>query len=183
MSPVRRRETVLGKRGGGLRNLAGDARSHIVLFIMKGEARIHIAAPAERIWAMLADVTRMPEWSPECIRCQWLDEAAGPRVGAAFRGWNRLPMVGTWTSLNTIVACDPGRELAWAVGKDPADPNTRWQYSLSGAGDGTDVTERYEMLREPGIVRVYYRLSGRSRRLERAMEHTLRRLKASAEQS
>lgn len=130
---------------------------------------------------MLADVTRMPEWSPECIRCQWLDEPAGPRVGARFRGWNRLPLAGTWTSINTIVTCDPGRELAWAVGKDPADPNTRWRYLLSGDAARTEVVERYEMLREPWIVRAYYRLTGRSRRLESAMQQTLRRLKASAE--
>jgi hypothetical protein len=130
---------------------------------------------------MLADVTRMPEWSPECIRCQWLDDPPGPRVGARFRGWNRLPLVGTWKSVNTIVACDPGRELAWAVGKDGADPNNRWEYLLSGTAAGTDVVERYEMIREPWIVRVYYRLIGRSGRLERAMEQTLLRLKTSAE--
>jgi hypothetical protein len=81
------------------------------------------------------------------------------------------------------VACDPGRELAWAVGKDPADPNTRWQYRLSGGPAGTDVIERYEMLREPGIVRAYYRLIGRPRRLERAMVQTLGRLKATAEET
>jgi hypothetical protein len=132
---------------------------------------------------MLADVTRMGEWSPECIRCQWLDDPPGARVGARFQGWNRLPFVGTWKSTNTIVACDPGVELAWAVGNDPDAPNTRWQYVLSPGAAGTDVVERYEMLREPRIVRMYYGLIGRPRRLERAMEETLRRLKVAAERA
>lgn len=148
---------------------------------MRGEARTFIAAPPDQIWAMLADVTRMGEWSPECIRCQWLDGATGAAVGARFRGWNRLPFVGTWTSMNTIVRCVPGAELAWVVGNNPADPNTCWEYVLTPSGSGTTVIERYEMHREPRIVRLYYRLVGRAGRLERAMEETLRRLKQVAE--
>ena len=149
---------------------------------MRGEAKVFIAAPAERLWAMVADVTRMGTWSPECIRCEWLDGATGPAVGARFQGWNRLPFVGTWRSTSTIVTCVPGRALEWVVGRDPADPNTRWEYHFSPAGSGTEVTERYEMLREPWIVLVYYRLAGRSRRLQRSMDQTLQRLKARAEQ-
>ena len=149
---------------------------------LHGEATIHIAAPPDRVWAMLADVTRMAEWSPECIRCQWLDGATGAAVGVRFRGWNRLPFVGTWTSTNTIVRCVPGAELAWVVGKDPLDPNTCWEYVLTPAGSGTEVVERYEMRREPWIVRIYYRLVGRGRRLQEAMEETLRCLKDAAEE-
>lgn len=148
---------------------------------MRGEARTFIAAPPGQIWAMLADVTRMAEWSPELIRCQWLDGATGAAVGVRFRGWNRLPFVGTWTSMNTIVRCVPGTELAWVVGNNPADPNTCWEYVLTPSGSGTTVVERYEMRREPWIVRVYYRIVGRGSRLQRAMDETLRRLKEVAE--
>lgn len=149
---------------------------------MRGEARTVIGAAPERVWAMLADVTRMPEWSPECRRCEWLDGAPGASVGARFRGWNRLPFVGTWTSVNTIVRCVPGAELAWVVGNNPEDPNTCWEYVLTPSGSGTEVVERYEMRREPWIVLVYYRLVGRSGRLQRGMDDTLRRLKQAAEE-
>jgi hypothetical protein len=148
---------------------------------MHGEASAFIEAPRLQVWGMLADVTRMAEWSPECIRCQWLDGAAAAGVGVRFRGWNRLPFVGTWTSVSTITRCVPGAELSWVVGKDPADPNTCWEYLLTPCGSGTKVVERYEMRREPSIVRLYYRLVGRPRRLERAMDETLRRLKKAAE--
>lgn len=144
---------------------------------MEGEARTFIAAPADQVWAMLADVTRMGEWSPECVRCQWMGGATRAAVGVRFRGWNRLPFVGTWTSVSTIVRCVPGTELAWVVGKDPVDPNTCWEYVLTRAGSGTTVVERYEMRREPSIVRLYYRLIGRQRRLQRSMDETLCRLK------
>lgn len=149
---------------------------------MRDEASTFIAAPPNRIWAMLADVTRMPEWSPECIRCQWLDGATSPAVGVRFRGWNRLAFVGTWTSVNTIVRCVPGAEFAWVVGRNPADPNTFWEYRLSPSASGTNVVESYEMRREPWVVRVYYRLVGRSERLQQAMGETLHRLKAAAEE-
>jgi hypothetical protein len=148
---------------------------------MQGQARIFVAAPPDHVRAMLADVTRMAEWSPECIRCQWLNSATEAAVGVRFRGWNRLPFVGTWTSINTIVRCVPGAELAWVVGKNPGDPNTCWEYLLTPSGSGTDVVERYEMRREPAVVRGYYRLVGRRAGLQRAMEETLRRLKYAAE--
>ena len=48
---------------------------------MPGES-IFIHAPAERVWAMVSDVTRMGEWSPEAVRAEWLDGANGPSVGA-----------------------------------------------------------------------------------------------------
>ncbi len=37
-----------------------------------------IAAPAEQVWAMIADVTRMGEWSPENQGATWLRGATGP---------------------------------------------------------------------------------------------------------
>ena len=49
-----------------------------------------IAAPAEKVWAMVADVTRMPEWSPENTGCTWRGGATGPTTGAKFRGSNRV---------------------------------------------------------------------------------------------
>jgi len=47
---------------------------------------IHIQAPAEQIWALVSDVTRIGSFSPETFEAEWLDGATGPRVGARFRG-------------------------------------------------------------------------------------------------
>ena len=35
----------------------------------------------ETVYELVADVTRMPEFSPEIRRCSWLDGATGPAVG------------------------------------------------------------------------------------------------------
>ena len=52
--------------------------------------RITIARVPEDVYAMVADVTRMGEWSPVCKACWW-DEGDGPRVGAWFTGRNEQP--------------------------------------------------------------------------------------------
>jgi len=148
-----------------------------------GERSIEVAAPPEAVWGLVADVTRMGQWSPHTVRARWEAPGAdGPAVGRRFLGTNRLPIVRQWTSLATVTACEPGRRFAFAVGRDSADPNTVWSYDFEPvAGGRTRVTERWEMLREPGIVLAYYRLIGQPGRLARGVEETLRRLKAAAE--
>ena len=39
-----------------------------------------MAAPAEQVWSMISDVTRMGEWSPEAVGADWLGDATGPAV-------------------------------------------------------------------------------------------------------
>ena len=39
-----------------------------------------IEAPAQRLYGMVADMPRMGEWSPECLRVEWLEGATGPPV-------------------------------------------------------------------------------------------------------
>ena len=48
------------------------------------EVRLVMAAPPDAVYAVVADVTRMPELSPEVTECRWLDGATGPAVGARF---------------------------------------------------------------------------------------------------
>ena len=52
---------------------------------MTDEVRVtrEIDAPAEKLWAMVSDVTRMGEWSPENVGGNWLGGATGPKPGGA----------------------------------------------------------------------------------------------------
>ena len=36
-----------------------------------------VSAAPEAVWALVADVPRMGEWSPECVRCEWVGGATG----------------------------------------------------------------------------------------------------------
>src|SRR2546425_4945041 len=94
----------------------------------------------DELYAMVADVTRMGEWSPICKACWW-DEGNSPRVGAWFTGRNELPER-TWETRSEIVAADRGREFAFAVGGS----YVRWGYTFTTVEGGTQVTESWEFL-------------------------------------
>jgi len=95
---------------------------------------VHVDATPERVYAVVSDVTRMGEWSPETKKCEWLDGVTGPAVGARFKGSNKRGLV-SWSTKPRVVAADPGREFAFDV-----DTDTRWTYRFAPDGDGTMVT-------------------------------------------
>jgi len=141
-----------------------------------------MAAPADRIWRVLSDVTRIGEFSPETFEAEWLDGATGPQVGARFRGHVKRNGKGPiyWTSC-TVIAAEPGREFAFGVGSAVKPLNT-WRYRLDPAADGTDVTESFELAPTP-LLRLYWAVLGWARgptNLD-GMRTTLGRIKALVE--
>jgi hypothetical protein len=38
------------------------------------DVEILVSADPQIVWDLLADITRVPEWSPECVHTAWLDE-------------------------------------------------------------------------------------------------------------
>ncbi len=148
---------------------------------LSGDRTIDIDAPPEDVWRLIADVTEVHHYSPLTAATTWVPPATGPTVGAQFTSINRLPVIRRWTSTSTITVCEPGRRFAFAVGRDPDDPNSTWSYDLRATPAGTCVTESWAMVRESWIVRIYFFLIGQQRRLERGVDTTLVRLKARAE--
>jgi hypothetical protein len=100
-----------------------------------------IRAAADDLYDMVADVTRMGEWSPVCTECWWEDGHDGPAVGAWFIGRNVLPDR-TWKTRSEVVVADRGREFAFIVGGSYA----RWGYTFEPVDDGTLVTESWNPL-------------------------------------
>jgi len=146
----------------------------------RGEVKMTISATPELLYALVTDVTRMGEWSPECRRCEWLDGASGPSVGARFRGHNRIARY-RWTTTSQVTAAEPGREFAFNVVEEGRE-STRWRYLFEPSDEGTVVTESYEFCWAPWVHVVTNILMRRDRGLQRGMERTLRRLKAAAEE-
>jgi uncharacterized protein YndB with AHSA1/START domain len=143
-----------------------------------------MAAPADRVWDLVSDVTRIGEFSPETFEAEWLDGATGPRPGARFRGHVRRNGRGPvyWTTC-TVTAAEPEREFAFSVaGLGGATANT-WGYSLEPTADGTDVTESFE-LPATLVNRIYWLLGGPARLRTNldGMRTTLERIKALVEQ-
>ena len=147
-----------------------------------GEARIHIDAPPEAVYAMVSDITRMGTWSPETVSARWVDGATGPTVGAKFKGKNKRRM--SWTTTCTVTDAEPGRVFAFSVGK------TRWRYEFAGADGGTDVVESFSFDEEPGRIERFFTKVGtgvswseRPAQMVQGMQETLQRIKTAAESS
>jgi Polyketide cyclase / dehydrase and lipid transport len=141
-----------------------------------------MAAPAERVWALVSDVTRIGEFSPETFEAEWLDGATGPEVGARFRGHVKRNGKGPiyWKTC-LVIAADPGRDFAFGVLTGGKPLNT-WRYHLDPAADGVDVTESFELTSTP-LLRLYWALLGwaRGRTNVNGMRTTLERIRAVAE--
>jgi len=143
------------------------------------EVTIHVDAPPEAVYAVVSDVTRMGEWSPETVRCVWIDGAAGPAVGAKFKGSNKRG-IARWSTKPVVVAAEPAREFAFVV-----DGLTKWSYRFEPDGSGTRLVESFEMLEDlPLKFRIADRAMGIKDRvadLEQGMTATLGRTKQAVE--
>lgn len=141
-----------------------------------------MAAPPERIWALVSDVTTTGRFSPETFEAEWLDGVTGPAVGARFRGHVRRNGRGPvyWTTC-LVTASTPGREFAFAVMVRGRFVNS-WRYQLAPTDIGTDVTESFELTDTPA-TRLYWRAAGRARLRTNVegMRATLGRIKAEVE--
>ena len=141
-----------------------------------------IGAPAETVWAMVADITRMGEWSPENEGSTWRGGATGPQPGATFSGANRNGKK-TWKTAGRIVDAEPGRLLTFritAVGLKVAE----WRYEFEPIATGCRVTETWIDQRGHVAKSLGKPVSGvtdRAAHNRATMERTLERLKAAAE--
>ena len=149
-----------------------------------GRASVRIRASPEQVWAMVADVTRMGEWSPETERAEWLEGATGAAVSARFKGHNRRGKA-RWSTVCEVIEAERGRSFAFAVGGS-GKPSTVWRYRFDPIPDGVEVTESFELCEPLGVsARLLTRLTtgvkNRREDLEEGARATLAALKQAAE--
>ncbi len=139
-----------------------------------------IAAPAEKVWALVADLPRMGEWSPENAGGKWIKGATGPALGAVFRGSNKNG-VRRWSTNATVIACEPGKLFEFAVTSGPLGI-AHWRYEFEDTESGCRVTESWEDHRASWFV-VVARVMGdhSAAHAEKEMAATLGNLAAAVE--
>jgi hypothetical protein len=145
------------------------------------EVTVTVDAPAERVYALVSDLTRMGDWSPETTRVSWRKGATGPAIGAQFRGWNRKGVV-RWFTDGKVVAAD-GREFAFDVFSFGI-PVARWGYRVVPDGDGCTLTETWDDHRAgpfKKITGVALNVHDRAAHNTAGIEATLAKIKAAAE--
>jgi hemerythrin-like domain-containing protein len=113
---------------------------------LSGQVEVTTPAAPAAVWAILADVTRVGEWSHECHTAQWLDGATAAAPGARFRGRNRSGRI-SWARACTITACDPPRELIYHTSGGFFGDSSEWRFVLEPAdGGGTVIRQSFRVL-------------------------------------
>jgi uncharacterized protein YndB with AHSA1/START domain len=138
-----------------------------------------IAASPEQVYAAIADVTRMGEWSEECRSCAWHEGFDGPTVGATFDGFNEYGEK-QWTTQGKVIEADPGRAFAFECSMMDFHYST-WGYRIEPTESGCRVTEWNDDLRPDSVLEFSRQTSGVDDRTERnrqTMSGTLERLAA-----
>lgn len=137
-----------------------------------------IDAPPAKVWSLLTDLSRMPDWSPELVRMVPL-KRGGLRVGQWYLGINRRKAV-VWPTRSVVAEVEPGRRLTW----DTRSSGARWIWELVPEGDGTRVVHRRPVPKGVTVTsKVFAPLflggsEGHADELEAGMAETVARLKA-----
>ena len=140
-----------------------------------------IAAPPERVFALVSELSRMGEWSPENTGGEWKKGSTGPSLGARFTGKNRNGKK-TWSTNCHVVECVPPTRFAFDVTAGPFKV-ARWQYVIEPTSSGCAVTETWIDQRNGLTKKLGKAFSGVEDRegfTKTSIEHTLERLEASA---
>ncbi len=149
-----------------------------------GSVMVQVDAPPARVYDLVADITRIGEFSPECRGARWLGEVRQPAPGARFRGRNVASPLLRWSRTCEVVTADPGREFSFRTLPTPAKPDsTVWRYRFEPAGSGVEVTECYEIVKPPPrpVLALYRRLLPHHLDMRPHMRRTLEAIKHTAE--
>ena len=144
-----------------------------------------VAAPADAVYDLVADLPRMGEWSPECERVTWRGGATHATKGAQFLGYNRVGSI-RWMTQGEVVTAERGRHLAFEI-RFGLMKVARWEYFI--VPDDADpsictIVEEWTE-RRPDWFRgpADKVLGSRAKSNQRGMEKTLVNLKVTAEDS
>jgi uncharacterized protein YndB with AHSA1/START domain len=97
------------------------------------QAEVEINAPVSTVWSLVSDLSRMPQWSPQCRVMKLL----GPlRPGTRTLNLNRHNML-FWPTTSVITEVLPERKLAFRI---PIN-TTVWTYELEPTATGTRLVE------------------------------------------
>ena len=143
------------------------------------KAEIEINAPVAKVWALVSDPSRMPQWSPQCR----VMKALGPiKPGTRTVNLNRRGML-FWPTTSVITEVIPERKFAFRI---PIN-TTVWSYELEPTATGTRLIETRHA--ENGVTAVSKAATNAAlggmenfeRELVEGMNQSLARIKAAAE--
>jgi uncharacterized protein YndB with AHSA1/START domain len=143
------------------------------------QAQIDIDAPVDKVWTLVSDLKRMPQWSPQC---RLMRPLGALRQGTRTINVNRRNRL-FWPTTCTVTELIPQKKLAFRVDINHAI----WSYELEPTETGTRLVESRHA--ENGVT-AFSNMSVNAlmggvpnfeRELVEGMNTTLSRIKAAAE--
>jgi len=143
---------------------------------------LHIEASPERLYDIVADVTRTPELTPDIIRCEWTGGATGPVVGARFKATNKFGRGPRISNRPVVITAKRGQEFAFSR-TAPFAGTLEWRYRFVRENTGTSVVESYTVTKPVSVVGWFLLgtvkgLKDRRAEMRQSMVVTLQRLAA-----
>lgn len=145
------------------------------------QAQVDINAPVSKVWSLVSDFRRMPEWSPQCRMMRQL----GPlRNGTRTINVNRRNFL-FWPTTCTVLEVVPDEKLAFRVNMN----NTVWSYELQSIPEGTRVIESrhaengVKPVSSMAVSALFGGTANFERELVDGMNASLAKIKAAAEAS
>jgi hypothetical protein len=140
----------------------------------------YIEAPPHALYDFISDVTRTPERTPDIVRCEWIDGATGPAVGARFKAVNKQGRGPNWSNKPIVTVADPGAEFSFTR-TEPFAGTILWRHRFAAEGTGTRVVVGYEVLKPIStvgwfIIDTLYGMKDRRSELRASMAASLERL-------
>jgi hemerythrin-like domain-containing protein len=152
----------------------------------RGEVSLHVDAPPQRLYDLVAEVGSAPTRSQEVQACLWLKGPPPGTVGSRFRGHNRAGLI-RWSRVCEVITATRGEEFAFRTVPERLDPTRRdsslWGYHFEPDGTGTRITHYYSLVQppQPWLLTLYGILMPHHRDARPALRHTLEQLKAADE--
>ncbi|MFD4368580.1 SRPBCC family protein [Rhodococcus sp. NPDC058521] len=146
------------------------------------EATIDIDATPNDVWAIVSDLKRMGEWSPQCRKMKVLGDTVSE--GTKTVNLNRKGML-VWPTTSKVVRYVPEKTIAFRI----VENRTIWSYEIEPTATGSRVVERREAptgISKVSQVLVKAVLGGNEdfeKDLVEGMNATLRRIKSEAEKA
>jgi hypothetical protein len=137
-----------------------------------GSERIVVGVSPEVAYDVVSDVTRTGEWSPECVRVEWITQ------GERFIGHNK-DGEREWSMECVIDEAARPSAFSFHTERD-GQPRTKWGYRFAPVDGGTEITEWYERVADtPLVARLVERVAmgGREKHNSANMQKSLERLK------
>ncbi|GIH67996.1 hypothetical protein Mth01_02490 [Sphaerimonospora thailandensis] len=122
--------------------------------LFQARAEIRISARPKEVYAVISDLRRSGEWSPECRGGEWISGEPGT-AGAVFRGHNErgsdvvawAPVVrGHWITTCEVVEAEPDRTFCWAMcSRSGERQESVWGFGVEQVGDESVLVHHFLM--------------------------------------